>query len=382
MLGVTWGVFAQWGGPDQEILRNPQNSQMVTLSVLDASPNVCYIWSGRNIQGDNKQPSVQANPIDSVSRYHVQRIGPMGVEEDEVVVRLLDSVKIVSVEPIKNCYQNNDPILMENFKVVTEPTGYENQVTVSPVVAHGDGSGDEVGKMELTFSLTAGTTTTTKKAEIDVVNPEGNWSMGMSTSAKELYKVLKEGGPLLSKGKLIEQALITMLSFTPCKPDWDLSWDFNLPFSAKRVCCNDRTTEVLELRLLYPISLSGGVDCIFPFAGVPYIASANIVLGIGGSIGVGPVTAQLAWESECFDASIPVSIGFNVSGGLGIMALSPSVLTVDVRIVGGFDKTITWKLRSGIDWGENKLSVKIVGTAKELSLFTQTISYTLCETTF
>ena len=113
MLGVTWGVFAQWGGPDQEILRNPQNSQMVTLSVLDASPNVCYIWSGRNIQGDNKQPSVQANPIDSVSRYHVQRIGPMGVEEDEVVVRLLDSVKIVSVEPIKNCYQNNDPILMD-----------------------------------------------------------------------------------------------------------------------------------------------------------------------------------------------------------------------------------------------------------------------------
>lgn len=373
LLCGSLSAAAQWAGPDQEVLRTENNDQTITLSVLNAQPNACYIWTGENIQGDNKQPTVTANPQSSVCTYVCKCISALGVDEDEVVVTLDDSVAIVSVTPIKECYADGDPIVTSNFTIVTNPAGYENQVTVSPIRAT---STYGQRQQELTFSLTVEGKTATKTANIDVISSEQRVSLSESRSVKELYKILKSGGEVVKKAMDAKEAMKAMdkLRVTPCSPTWDFTFDPQFPFECTQVCCNDKTTEVLQVN--FPaVTLSGGIDCTVPIWGFPYAASVNLVLSVGASVTAGPASGQMAWQSDCFEAKLPISFSFSASGGLGVSVLSPDVLSIDARLQSSISKSLEWVIGKSIQWDKTKLSLDVVGTVKTIGLFTESITF-------
>lgn len=381
LLCGTLSAAAQWAGPDQEVLRNDDNSQTVTLSVLNPQPNACYVWTGDNIQGDNKLPTITANPQAETCLYRCKCISALGVDEDEVSVKVLDSIQIVSVEPIKECFQDGDDVNTTQFKIVTKPEGHESEVTLTPIRAYASLGND---KMEVTFSLNHNGHTSTATANVDVINATEKFDMNHSTSAKRLYELIKAGKVLADKAATFSTKLNTLTKLfeaSPCQPDWDLTWNLTAPFAFTNACCDDKTAEVLQFRLSSGCDLSGGLDCAFPFAGIPYVASANVVIGVNLGVGISPCYIQMGWETPCFEAVIPVNLYFNLSGGVGISLLSPNVLSADIRLQGGLSKQVQWNIGKEIQWGNTKVSVAFVGQVKTLGLFTESVSYTFWETT-
>ena len=127
-------AFAQWAGPDQEILSNDDNTQTVTLSVVDYDPQACYEWTGPNIQGDSHQPTITANPQNETQTYICTRTGRMGVDQDAVVVYVYAEVEIVAVSPKKDCFEPGDFINETDFEIHTTPSQYSSLVRVSPLI--------------------------------------------------------------------------------------------------------------------------------------------------------------------------------------------------------------------------------------------------------
>ena len=132
-------AWAQWAGPDKTFL----SGQSVGMDIGEAPWEVgeyCYTWSeGLNAHipqdQDIHQPVIRVFPTDTVEVYNVQRVGPWGVEEDQVVLRRVDTVTIVSVTPKKSCYTYGKDlsVSLEDFEIVTSPAEYKQFVRlISP----------------------------------------------------------------------------------------------------------------------------------------------------------------------------------------------------------------------------------------------------------
>lgn len=132
-------AWAQWAGPDKTFL----SGQNVGMDIGEAPWEVgeyCYTWSeGLNAHipqnQDIHQPVIRVFPTDTVEVYNVQRVGPWGVEEDQVVLRRVDTVTIVSITPKKSCftYGKDLSVSLEDFEIVTSPAEYKQYVRlISP----------------------------------------------------------------------------------------------------------------------------------------------------------------------------------------------------------------------------------------------------------
>jgi len=163
---------AQWAGEDKEVLRDPyNNSQVVSIGVQDGSSDACYEWTGPHITSDPHKPVVVVNPQDEEETYTCTRISSCGVEEDQVKVKVLDTISIVSVTPLKNCYNDGDDVHLSDFEIVTSPAGWGFMVEVSPTHLNNNwGLGDVDETMELTFTLDYNGHQSVKHATVNVFN--------------------------------------------------------------------------------------------------------------------------------------------------------------------------------------------------------------------
>lgn len=385
-------AFAQWAGKDQEIFRSPNNSQTVTLSVTNASPKACYKWTGPNIQGDANQPSVTANPQQPQQSYVCQRISAEGVEEDEVIVKVFDSVQIVSVTPKKKCYAMGDDVVTSDFDIVTEPTGYENQVTVTPAFLGGASlsytnslqNSDGTLKSILTFSLTVNNHTSTKKAEIVVIDPD----MGLSPSlgcdiqtfvknCKKIEELEKEVETTVKNMKKSVEAgnsaLAGCVSLSP--PEFSCgSFDISL---FKWQCCNGVRSQVV------PITW-GGLTCQagvsitvpFPIAALPGIsfylnAESKVNVGLTGCSFV------LSHNKDCANTELTLGITATISGSAGICALSPSIISAQLGLEGQGSSSILWNVTNKtIKWRPLLLTGSVVGKATCIGLIQKQCKWT------
>ena len=116
------------------------------------------------------------NPQSSEELYTVTRSSSCGVEQDQVKVKVVDSVTIVSVTPLKDCYNSGDNLALSDFEIKTNPDGYESLVQFTPTrVTNYAGESDE--EQTITFSLNYRGHTSTNEATVNVFNED----LGLST---------------------------------------------------------------------------------------------------------------------------------------------------------------------------------------------------------
>ena len=372
MLG-TVTASAQWAGKDQEVFRNNDNSQTVTLSVTSANPKACYKWTGPNIQGDPNQPSVTAKPQQAQQTYVCQRISAEGVEEDEVIVKVFDSVQIVSVTPKKRCYSAGDGVVTSDFNIVTEPKGYENQVTASPSSVGGIYTGVENNdgsyNVELTFSLTVNNHTSTKKTNVVVIDPD----MGLSPSVgidigsfvqtcRKINELETEMTTLANKMKAATEAGNSALKqCVELKPPHFYFGEFQVG-EWRWMCCNDTRTQ------LVPISWGGmsaecgiAITVPFPIAAIPGLAF-YLTAESKTNVGLTGCTFNMSRMKECSNVELTLGVTSTVSGAAGICFMSPSILSAQLGIEGQGSSSIIWKVTEGkVVWRPLLLTGSVTG---------------------
>ncbi len=381
-LFSTVSTFAQWAGPDQKIARNNDNSQTVTLSVLQIDPNACYSWTGLHIQGDANQPSVTANPQDSIQTYVCKRISQNGVDEDEVIVSMLDSIVIVSVKAKKNCYLPGDEITTDQFTIVTDPVGYENQVTVQPSIMTANNAGSAKENVELTFTLSAFGHTSTKKTNVVCVNNDLEANVSIDLRFQILAKKIqtfRNCTTLLNN--LAQKGMATGKFPGMQRKQPTISGNFSAPTVGFHfACCNNKDIALANIQW-NGFSVSAGFETFFPFY-IPAVLGLNIYISLGVSIwaNLGLVNVDISLEQGCSSAEIGVAAGATVSGNVGVSYINPNILSAQMGLEGAASTTWKWDVLNG-KWNNEPLAFKInlVGKITVISFVVFSGSKTLAE---
>lgn len=358
---------AQFAGEDKEVMALPDSSQTVEIGLPGNTSEYCYEWTGDDIKTDPHQPVVTVNPKKASNTYRVKRTGACGVEEDEVVVTLKDSVGIVSVKPLRKCYNDGETISLSDFEIVTEPAGYESMVTLTPTEADNDaGAGEEA--MDVTFKLEYNGHTSTKTVSVRVFNENLALSAGVGQSIwKELLKELDNGKFWVKKAGDVASKV------SPCQPDYIL--DVNLVGGAGfHYCCQDKIVD--GFRYDFPsVALGLSMECDIPTTfSIPAIGGIYVNFSIGGGVNMGPMSIN--YKGECSSVTIPLGLFINIAGGVKLKSFDEDILSLQANVVGEAKTYVVWTLGEGAKWHPLDVTVSLVGKVSFMYGFvTEQISY-------
>ena len=344
-------AFAQFAGPDKKVAREPGNTQRVSIGMPDASSDVCYVWTGPNIADEAFKAVIEVNPQDTLEIYNVKRISKNGVEEDQVKVRVEDTIAIVSVKGKFKCYNVGDKITTEpkQFEIVTDPPGYENLVTVSPAVATNNAGMAVEDGVVVTFTLTKNGHTSTKTTTISVYNSDLVAPLDVIQGSLKTFKFMMENMKIIDdiweNIESISNCVEYLAPASPCgwsseKPQGEAGWELNI--SPKLLCCSDNTPAPALQISLGKASYGNTYSCRFPFYGIPYVASADVVFNLSAGFFVGPVTGVISTNRECAQLCIPAGVNLTVNGGVGVSVGGGKLLAADLLLQGSTTGQVQW----------------------------------------
>lgn len=384
MLLLCLTAQAQWAGEDKVVLRELDNSQTVSIGVQGNSSDMCYEWSGPNILGNANSSQVTVNPQDAEQTYVCTRTSSCGVEQDQVIVRVRDNIEIVSVTPLKNCYNTGDDIPISDFEIQTDPPGYESLATHTPNRARN--SWEWVGTddtQEITFSLIHNGHESHKVVSVNVFNDELAVSHGNSINFKALLKRLESVKYVLNKAKSVSDKLNDLgkkvQGFTvSCEPDVN----FNVEISDDdeqdiHACCNGEEVDGYAVAASNSVSAEIAIDCYIPIQlNLPKIAEVYAHVGASAGVSIGPFIYTYLGP-ECSSTTVRIAVYATISGGVQLRIVSEKVLTGQLDLVGRGDMSWDWIIGEEIDWHPINVSLSIVGNVTFFNFFTEQINYPL-----
>ena len=379
MLLLCLTAKAQWAGEDKEVMREPDNSQTVTIGTSDGSSDKCYDWSGPNIVSDPHQATITVNPQSSEELYTVTRASSCGVEQDQVKVTVLDSVTIVSVTPLKDCYNSGDNLSISDFEITTRPDGYQSLVQFTPHQVYNN-AGESEEQQTITFSLTYQGHTSTNTATVNVFNE----NLGLSTSTSvDFHKFLedfKKINAMVEKAQGLADMLNTLAKdVNPCEPDFHLV--LTMPQGTDiHTCCNGK--EFLGYKVDLPsIDANLAIDCYIPTTlSIPHVGGLQIHVGAAIGVKLGPLSFK--YKRECSSITIPLALYANIAGGVQVFFGDPDYFSAELNLVGEGSTSVTWTVGESITWSPLAVGLKIVGKVTLISFLTEEVDLNLFTYTF
>lgn len=379
MLLLCLTAKAQWAGEDKEVMREEDNSQTVTIGTPDGSSDKCYDWSGPHIMSDPHQATITVNPQSSEELYTVTRSSSCGVEQDQVKVKVLDSVMIVSVTPLKDCYNSGDNVALSDFDIKTYPDGYESLVQLTPTqVTNIAGESEE--QQTITFNLNYQGHTSSNTATVNVYNEDLGLATSTSVDFHEFIENIKKINAMVEKAKGLTDKLNTLSkTFNPCDPDFHLV--LTMPQGSDiHACCNGK--EINGFRMDLPsIDAYLGVDCYIPTTlSIPHVGGLQIHVGAAIGVRLGPLSFK--FKRECSNITIPLALYANIAGGVQVFFGDPDFFAAELNLIGEGSTSITWTVGESIKWSPLNVGLKIAGKVTLASFWTEEVDYNLFTYTF
>lgn len=376
---------AQWAGEDKEILRELDNSQTVSIGVNDGSSDKCYEWSGPHIiSSDKHQPVIVVRPQDEEETYTCTRTSSCGVEQDQVKVKVIDTISIVSVTPLKNCYNDGDDVHLQDFEIVTYPAGHQSLVVLSPTHVNNNWEwGANIDEtQEITFTLEYNNHTSTKTATVNVFNDNLAVSTGQSYNFKAFVKSLKAIENIVKKAKGLSDKLNSIAHKAPgmdppCEPGFNIFLD--IPDDNEQdihSCCNGEEVDGFKV-VGNAVSAELALDCFIPTQlSLPWLGGVRI--HVGGSLGasVGPFEFKYL-GNDCNTTSVPASVYATLSGGVQILIVSDDVLNAQLDLVGKAQTGFNWVIGQKFEIHPLDLTLTVVGQVIFMNFFYEKVNYPL-----
>lgn len=375
MLLLCLTAKAQWAGEDKEVLREEDNSQTVSIGVPDGSSDKCYEWSGPNIESvDTHQPVIVVHPQSPEETYICTRTSSCGVEQDEVVVRMKDTISLVSVTPLKDCYNSGDALALTDFQIVTDPAGYESLVQFSPTQVYNLAGASEE-RQTITFGLTYNGYTSSKTAQVNVFNEDLGVSEGQSVDFHKFIKDFQKVNAMVEKAKGLSDKLNSLAKgVSPCEPDFHLVLNFPQG-SDIHACCNGK--EVNGFKINWPsYDVNLGIDCYIPTSlSIPHVGGLEIHVGAAIGVTLGPLA--FTFKGDCSNITLPLGLYANISGGVRLSLFDPDFLSGELNLVGTGSTSLVWTIGQSIQWHPLDVNLKLVGKVTVLSFYTDEVDYML-----
>lgn len=382
MLLLCLTAQAQWAGEDKVVLRELDNSQTVSIGVQGSSTEICYEWTSHPtiVSTDLHQAVIVVNPQAPEETYICTRTSSCGVEQDMVKVKVLDSISIVSVTPLKNCYNSGDQVELSHFEIETYPPGYGTLVQFSPDHVYNNWGLYDADEETITFELSYNNHTSRKTATVNVYNENQTITYGESYDFVKLVHQIEAINNMVKKAKGITDKLNSFAKgISPCSPDFHLVAT-RPQATVIRTCCNDEQYLGFKLDLPY-YDVFMAIDCYIPTTlKIPVVGGVDIHVGAAVGARLGPLSA--IYKGKCSNISITVGAYANVSGGVRVSVADPDFLSGELNLVGEGGTNVTWVLGEAIDWHPVDVSLKIVGKVMALSFFTKQIEFQICSHTF
>ena len=352
-------LFAQWAGPDKTYLVN----QSVGVNIGQASQTdgeFCYTWSaGPNGHIDSDQdihsPVIRVYPTAEEEVYYVQRVGIYGVEEDEVVIRRVNSITI-SATPKKSCFNAGETISVSDFEITTSPEGFEQMVSI--VSPRGKKFNDSPFNtlptttefVTLGIRGVVGPETHDIQVPVDVVYPEkdngASWSTSLNVGA--MVDLLFDQKIFHKKIGNIEKAFNRArgrrFKVSPCQADLIINLNFENYARPKYKCSNGQLDFGLGIKYNHevdnPLNFGAGLDCSFFVAGCKYLIEADIEFSF-----------SILFDAQSVDGFISdktdLEWGFNLlvkcDAGIGVNVLSGLIAHATLRLECDFNWEFLWR---------------------------------------
>jgi len=376
-----------WGKDTVKVEKFADNSQVVEIGSMEDSQDKSYEWSGPNIVGDPKKPVVTVNPREMENEYNVRRVSKCGVEEARVLVTLIDSITIVNVTPLYQCYTEGEPIKPEDFIIETSPEGYGNKATVWPDVAH------EGQPVVLTIRYNGHTSDYTVD-NLKVFNDNSSSDVSVDTDPNELTQIkdkIQKARDLLEQAQEVS-GLIESISPDAgpgCKPSFTgfgSSDGVESGFSMLapkffRACCNHDS--VTAFQVFSPtMTFSANIDCQFPIPNLsfPYVGGVYVIFGAGMGVTAGPIS--VVFRGKCSDMFIEFKLFASAYGGVRVLVINDKFFKADLKLQGEANTSVLWKVGDELRWGGVNFSVGIGGEITLFSLATEKFGpFNIIETT-
>lgn len=110
--------------------------ERISIGLMDAPDKYCYEWFSLDANNPLMITSEDLNAkrvellVDAeTTQVAVRWLTSDGYKEDHVTVILKNSAQILSVTTYRPCFIENEPVVMSDFRIVTDPEGYEELVT-------------------------------------------------------------------------------------------------------------------------------------------------------------------------------------------------------------------------------------------------------------
>lgn len=370
-----------WAGPDKTVLRLPDSSQTVTIGQPCKDADKCFSWEGPHIESDPHQSVITVKPQDSLSIYTVRRIDKCGEAISQVRVTLVDHVNLVSVIPL-SCYNDGDSIKLDDFKIITDPPGFENLVKFTPAIASRPVSfATPIGSQILTFTLEENNPESTQDVEVTVVNENLTATASVSPDFLNFKETLQKAESLLVKAqKYMAGNAEALGKYIPCKPDDpSINFDLTLPHNTA-YCCNGVLVDAFNI-MMPSISAAVSFECAFPSTWcIPGIGGLYFTLGFGAGVTVGPFAIR--FRGDCSQASVPLELSAEISGGARVEALSKDFLSFSAKFVGSGKIGTEYVFGRGFEWEGLVVDVSLQAEVKTFGLFSLKTTYPIGSWTF
>jgi hypothetical protein len=371
-----------WAGEDKTVLRLPDSSQTVTIGKPSSGSDVCFEWENDStIVGDRFKSVITVNPQETVSTYTVHRIDKCGEEIRQIKVTLVDNVRLVSVIPSK-CYNHGDTIKLEDFIITTDPPGFEDLVKVKPIIASRPASfATPIGSQILTFSLNQGTPDSTQNVEVTVINDNLTATASVSPDFLNFKETLQKAESLLVEAQKFKAHIIDSLVVgPPCSwEDPGVNFDLTLPHNTA-YCCNGVIVDAFNI-MMPSISASISYECAFPTSWcIPGIGGLYFTLGFGAGVTVGPFAIR--FRGDCSQASVPIDLSAEISGGARVQALSKDLLSFSAKFVGSGKIGTEYIFGQGFEWEGLVVDLSLQAELKTFGLLSVKATYPFGSWTF
>jgi hypothetical protein len=374
LLAVCLPTRAQWAGEDKSVLRVPGQQPKVIIG-LPGDPDKCYEWTGPHIHGDRHKAQIEVWPENKYEVYNVHRIDDCEDVSQTVIVKLVDTITLISVTPKICCYNDGDSVRMEDFQFVTEPEGYESMIKVSPTIAHSKfwGLGPKSDR-DFTFTLEHKGHVSEKTVNLNIYDESRVLSIDISPDFKNFEKKLEKAEGLLEmaheiKDKVREGVVPALVvPANPCKSNFNASTTETIVPTFSRYCCNGE--EIKTFSLSSPKrSFTFSWECELPTAwSLPYLGGIFWVGGFNAGVDIGPLTIHFRGHG-CGEGEIPLEIFAEFFGGVKAKAIHDDFLSATIAVVGGGRAHLSWVISKEAKLGNGvEVYVNATGTIKTLSL--------------
>jgi len=341
----------------------------------------CFQWSTDSGRFENNyatdRQTVKVIPLYPKATYTVVRKCADGEKTGSVTVHYYD-FRIVSVTPKYDCYLADEQINISDYDIVTEPLGYEKDVT--NVTSYYIKQNSIETSMSVQFRKIFGEAQTVSTT-VNVINTDAYDEFGLGTTLPVELKKLEEKQEELGKAlawMFKKGPRLPIAIEPPCQPEFNIS--HTLKIVQKKLCCSDTDPRTKgSTKVSYEYECSTGIECTWP---IPYLSIPKVV-GLNIKIGLTyKEKSTISYEETCDKPEICFNlnpeleafggISFDVAGGAllevaGLVVGTASLSALEVCVYPNFKLNV----------GEFCTEAKAKATAKALSFVEATWEFPL-----